>query len=80
MKIKVEVEIDTDNDDDLKTIEEMIELLKELAERMRWHRRTYVRYVNKNTIRYVPGDPVSYKELHKKKIKTNLSSKFKLDN
>jgi hypothetical protein len=35
MKIKVEVEIDTDNDDDLKTIEEMIELLKELAERMR---------------------------------------------
>lgn len=35
MKIKVEVEIDTDNNDDLKTIEEMIELLKELAERMR---------------------------------------------
>ena len=35
MKIKVEVEIDTDNHDDLKTIEEMIELLKELAERMR---------------------------------------------
>ena len=34
MKIKVEIEIDTDKHDDLKTIEEMIELLKELAERM----------------------------------------------
>ena len=80
MKIKVEVEIDTDNNDDLKTIEEMIELLKELAERMRWLRKTFVHYVNKSTIRCVPGDLASYKELHKKKIKISLSSKFKLDN
>lgn len=34
MKIKLEVEIDTDNQDDLKTIEELIEMLKELAARM----------------------------------------------
>jgi hypothetical protein len=31
MKIKVEVEIDTDNADDLNTIEELIEVLKQLA-------------------------------------------------
>jgi hypothetical protein len=34
MKIKLEVEIDTDNQDDLKTIEKLIEMLKELAARM----------------------------------------------
>jgi hypothetical protein len=34
MKIKVEVEIDTENQHDLDTIEELIEMLKELAERM----------------------------------------------
>jgi hypothetical protein len=34
MKIKVEVEIDTENQHDLSTIEELIEMLKELAERM----------------------------------------------
>jgi hypothetical protein len=32
MKIKVEAEIDTDNAKDLKTIEELIELLRSLAE------------------------------------------------
>jgi len=31
MKIKVEVEIDTDNKDDLNTIEQLIEMLKQLA-------------------------------------------------
>ena len=35
MKIKVEVEIDTENEQDLHTIEEVIEKLKELAEMMR---------------------------------------------
>jgi hypothetical protein len=35
MKIKVEVEIDTENQHDLDTIEELITMLKELAERMR---------------------------------------------
>ena len=35
MKIKVEVEIDTDNQQDLNTIEELIEMLKGLAEQMR---------------------------------------------
>jgi hypothetical protein len=35
MKIKVEVEIDTENQHDLNTIEELIEMLKELAERMK---------------------------------------------
>ena len=34
MKIKVEVEIDTDNSDDLNTIEQLIEMLKQLAARM----------------------------------------------
>ena len=34
MKIKVEVEIDTDNTDDLNTIEQLIEMLKQLAARM----------------------------------------------
>ena len=34
MKIKVEVEIDTENQHDLDTIEELVEMLKELAERM----------------------------------------------
>ena len=34
MKIKVEVEIDTENTNDLNTIEELIAMLKELAERM----------------------------------------------
>ena len=35
MKIKVEVEIDTDNTDDLNTIEELIEMLKQLAGQMK---------------------------------------------
>ena len=34
MKIKVEVEIDTENDQDLNTIEEVIEKLRELKEMM----------------------------------------------
>ena len=34
MKIKLEVEIDTENQHDLNTIEELIAMLKELAERM----------------------------------------------
>ena len=34
MKIKLEVEIDTESEHDLKTIEELIEMLKELAARM----------------------------------------------
>jgi hypothetical protein len=32
MKIKVEMEIDTDNGQDLNTIEELIAMLKQLAE------------------------------------------------
>jgi hypothetical protein len=32
MKIKVEMEIDTDNSQDLNTIEELIAMLKQLAE------------------------------------------------
>jgi hypothetical protein len=32
MKIKVEVEIDTENNQDLNTIQELIEMLKQLAE------------------------------------------------
>ena len=35
MKIKVELEIDTESEQDLNTIEELIEKLKELAEMMR---------------------------------------------
>ena len=35
MKIKIEVEIDTESQQDLNTIEEVIEKLKELAEMMR---------------------------------------------
>ena len=35
MKIKFEVEIDTESQQDLNTIEEIIELLKGLAEQMR---------------------------------------------
>ena len=34
MKIKVEVEIDTESEQDLNTIEELIDLLKGLAEQM----------------------------------------------
>ena len=34
MKIKVEVEIDTENEQDLNTIEEVIEKLRELKEMM----------------------------------------------
>ena len=34
MKIKLEVEIDTESEQDLNTIEELIELLKGLAEQM----------------------------------------------
>ena len=34
MKIKVEVEIDTENEQDIHTIEELIEKLKELVEYM----------------------------------------------
>jgi hypothetical protein len=35
MKLKVEIEIDTESEHDLNTIEELIEMLKELAERMK---------------------------------------------
>ena len=35
MKIKVEVEIDTDNTDDLNTIEQLIEMLKQLTGQMK---------------------------------------------
>jgi hypothetical protein len=35
MKIKLEVEIDTESEQDLNTIEELIDLLKGLAEQMR---------------------------------------------
>jgi hypothetical protein len=35
MKIKLEVEIDTESNQDLNTIEELIEMLKGLAEQMR---------------------------------------------
>jgi len=35
MKIKLEVELDTERDHDLNTIEELIEILKGLAEKMR---------------------------------------------
>lgn len=35
VKIKLEIEIDTENEQDLNTIEEVIEKLKELAEMMR---------------------------------------------
>lgn len=34
MKIKLELEIDTENTNDLNTIEELIAMLRELAERM----------------------------------------------
>jgi len=34
MKIKLEIEIDTESEQDLNTIEELIEKLKELAEDM----------------------------------------------
>jgi hypothetical protein len=34
MKIKLEIEIDTENDQDLNTIEEVIEKLRELKEMM----------------------------------------------
>ena len=34
MKIKLELEIDTENEHDLNTIEELIEMLKQLAARM----------------------------------------------
>ena len=34
MKIKLEVEIDTESEQDLNTIEELIDLLKGLAEQM----------------------------------------------
>jgi len=34
MKVKLEVEIDTESEHDLNTIEELIEMLKELAARM----------------------------------------------
>jgi len=35
MKIKIEVEVDTENQQDLNTVEELIEMLKDLAERMK---------------------------------------------
>ena len=35
MKIKLEIEIDTESEQDLNTIEELIDLLKGLAEQMR---------------------------------------------
>ena len=34
MKVKLELEINTKDQEDLNTIEELIEMLKELAERM----------------------------------------------
>ena len=34
MKIKIEIEIDTENEQDLNTIEDLVEKLKELAEYM----------------------------------------------
>ena len=34
MKIKIELEIDTENESDLKTIEELIEKLKDIMEYM----------------------------------------------
>ena len=34
MKIKLEIEIDTESEHDLDTIEELIEMLKQLAENM----------------------------------------------
>jgi hypothetical protein len=34
MKMKLEIEIDTENQHDLNTIEELIEMLKELAARI----------------------------------------------
>jgi hypothetical protein len=34
MKVKLELEIDTENQHDLNTIEELIEMLKELAARI----------------------------------------------
>lgn len=34
MKVKLEIEIDTESEQDLNTIEELIAMLKELAERM----------------------------------------------
>jgi hypothetical protein len=34
MKVKLELEIDTENTNDLNTIEELITMLRELAERM----------------------------------------------
>ena len=34
MKVKLELEIDTENQHDLNTIEELIAMLRELAERM----------------------------------------------
>jgi hypothetical protein len=34
MKVKLELEIDTENANDLNTIEELIAMLRELAERM----------------------------------------------
>ena len=35
MKVKLEIEIDTDNENDLNTIEELIEKLKQLAENIK---------------------------------------------
>lgn len=35
MKVKLELEIDTENTNDLNTIEELIAMLRELAEKMK---------------------------------------------
>ena len=35
MKIKIEIEIDTESEQDLNTIEELIEMLKQLAGQMK---------------------------------------------
>jgi len=35
MKVKVEIEIDTESEHDLNTIEELIEMLKQLAENIK---------------------------------------------
>ncbi len=35
MKIKIEVEVDTESNHDLDTIEELIELLRELADKLK---------------------------------------------
>ena len=40
MKIDVNISIDTENTHDIETIEEIIELLQQLAEKMEWYEKT----------------------------------------